>query len=149
MGKILIIEDDVDQAELYRLSLEHQGHQVLRIVSDFPGKHQWKGEVPDLVILDERLRGRSGRVLIPSLRKTFPEVRILMLTADPVSGSIDLTVPGPANPGGYRLYRDTDKRSIGRSVHLGHADAAELSDDGTLRDGELYFYRVRSLSECN
>lgn len=83
MAKILIIEDDLDQAELYRLALEHKGHRVVAIVSDFPKDGSWEGEAPDLVILDVRLRGRSGKALIPALREAFPDVRVLILTADP------------------------------------------------------------------
>ena len=38
---------------------------------------------PDLIILDERLRGRSGTAFIPTLRRTYPRARILLVTADP------------------------------------------------------------------
>lgn len=83
MGRVLIIEDEVDQAELYRMALEGAGHEVVGLVSTFEAPSLRKAKAPDLVILDERLGGRSGSALIPEIRKSFPEARILILTADP------------------------------------------------------------------
>lgn len=83
MGRILIIEDDIDQVELYRLALEGAGHEVVGAVHDFPEGKPPRGSTPDLVILDERLKGRSGITLIPRLRSAYPSVRVLVLTADP------------------------------------------------------------------
>jgi DNA-binding response OmpR family regulator len=82
MGRILIIEDEVDQAELYRMALENAGHEVVGIAEDFRPA-QAKVRAPDVVILDERLGARSGSALIPRIRTAFPEARILILTADP------------------------------------------------------------------
>ena len=83
MAKILIIEDDVDQAELYRMALEHAGHLVVGSVFDLPEGKAIEGPAPDLVILDERLKGKSGITLIPRIRSEYPATRVLVLTADP------------------------------------------------------------------
>ncbi len=82
MARILIIEDEVDQAELYRMALEGAGHEV-EAGDDFKEARARKGGAPDLVLLDERLGGRSGSALIPKLRAAWPAARILVLTADP------------------------------------------------------------------
>lgn len=78
MARIVVVEDEADQAELYRMALEGAGHEVVTL-DDFQGV---AGSV-QLVILDERLGGRSGSALIPRIRKDHPGVRILILTADP------------------------------------------------------------------
>ena len=78
MARIVVIEDDPDQAELYRMALEGAGHEVVLLddVRDVAGEVH-------AVILDERLGGRSGSALIPRIRGNWPSARILILTADP------------------------------------------------------------------
>jgi DNA-binding response OmpR family regulator len=83
MTRVLIIEDEIDQAELYRMALEGAGHQVVGIADDLSERGLKSGAPPELVILDERLGRRSGSALIPRLRGAFPGIRILILTADP------------------------------------------------------------------
>ena len=78
MARIVVIEDEADQAELYRMALEAAGHEIL-ILDDV----QNVGADVRLVILDERLGGRSGSALIPRIRQSWPGARILILTADP------------------------------------------------------------------
>jgi DNA-binding response OmpR family regulator len=78
VARIVVIEDEPDQAELYRMALEAAGHAIV-ILDDFRAV---SGDV-DLVILDERLGSRSGSALIPRIRGTWPVARILILTADP------------------------------------------------------------------
>lgn len=78
MARIVVVEDETDQAELYRMALEGAGHEVVTL-DDFQGVD---GPIA-LVILDERLGGRSGSALIPRIRASHPAARILILTADP------------------------------------------------------------------
>ena len=78
MARIVVIEDEVDQAELYRMALEDAGHEVVLLDE----VRHVAGDVR-LVILDERLGGRSGSALIPTIRGRWPSSRILILTADP------------------------------------------------------------------
>jgi DNA-binding response OmpR family regulator len=79
VARIVVIEDEPDQAELYRMALEAAGHEVALVHEDV---QQVAGDV-HLVVLDERLGGRSGSALIPGIRGRWPGVRILVLTADP------------------------------------------------------------------
>jgi DNA-binding response OmpR family regulator len=83
MARIMIIEDEQDQIELYRICLVAGGHEVV-------GAGSWIDEArpalnirPDLILLDERLHGRSGSSLIPRLRRDYPAAAIILLTADP------------------------------------------------------------------
>jgi DNA-binding response OmpR family regulator len=81
MARILIVEDEADQAELFRLAIESGGHEVVGLGTDLPPSANFPGV--DLVVLDERLEGRSGTALIPRIRAQFPSARILILSADP------------------------------------------------------------------
>lgn len=99
MARIVIIEDEPDQIELYRLILSGAGHAVI-------GAGAWIDEArpsrerPDLVLLDERLHGRSGSTLIPRLRREFPDAAIVLLTADP--DAVDEAVQRGADEGKHK-----------------------------------------------
>ena len=80
MPKVLILEDDPDIAELYRLFLVNAGFEVVGVGSD--PLRATSGPVPDLILLDERLGLRSGSDAIPDLRRAFPAARIVLATAD-------------------------------------------------------------------
>lgn len=88
MANILIFEDETDLAELYRLELEDRGHRVLGIYDDpgdviqpKPGPRLLMS--PDLIVLDERLGTVSGTKFLSRLRKAYPGVRIIVVSADP------------------------------------------------------------------
>ena len=83
MSRILIIEDETDQAELFRMALEGAGMEVIGTTDDLRETETAPAGEPDLVILDERLGGRSGVALIPRLRIAYPKTQMLILTADP------------------------------------------------------------------
>jgi len=86
MAKVLIIEDEKDVRELYRLVLEDAGHEILGGF-DAPQAAMTAledaGQIPEVIILDERLSGESGTACLPALRDAFPGVRVLVATADP------------------------------------------------------------------
>jgi DNA-binding response OmpR family regulator len=85
MAKILVIEDNADLAEIYRLSLEAAGHEVIGVFEepDLAVARSDPSDPADLVILDERLGGRSGTSFVEPLRKIYPAARFLLVSADP------------------------------------------------------------------
>ena len=85
MARILVIEDNVDLGEIYRLSLEAAGHEVLGVFEepDLALASSDPGLPADLVILDERLGGLSGSAFVEPLRRIFPLARFLLVSADP------------------------------------------------------------------
>ncbi|HVR83984.1 MAG TPA: response regulator [Planctomycetota bacterium] len=84
MASIMIVEDEPDIAELYRLFLESESHQIVGIYSDPIEALAQVGlrGYPDLVILDERLGARSGSSYLRSFREIFRGSRLLLVSAD-------------------------------------------------------------------
>lgn len=80
MPKVLILEDDPDIAELYRLCLVNAGYDVVGVGAD--PVRAMSGPAPDVILLDERLGLESGTRAIPGLRRAFPSARIVLATAD-------------------------------------------------------------------
>jgi DNA-binding NtrC family response regulator len=84
MARILILEDDSDLSELYRMTLQAEGHEVT--VFDDPGEALARAAAspaPEVIVLDERLGALSGLEALPALKKAYPAARVLVATADP------------------------------------------------------------------
>ena len=81
MMKILVIEDDQRVAELIQRGLEEQGFELSLAYDGLSGKKLALNNDYDLVITDVILPKLDGLDLCKEIRKTKPELPILMLTA--------------------------------------------------------------------
>ncbi|AWG27347.1 DNA-binding response regulator [Flavobacterium kingsejongi] len=79
--KILVIEDDQRVAELIQRGLEEQGFELSLAYDGLSGKKLALNNDYDLVITDVILPKLDGLDLCKEIRKTKPELPILMLTA--------------------------------------------------------------------
>jgi len=79
-GRVLIVEDDVDIADVLRRSLRNEGYEVRTSADGTEALDVAAGFVPDLVVLDLELPGLDGIEVCQRLRSDG-DVPILMLTA--------------------------------------------------------------------
>ena len=83
MSKILLVDDDVDLAELIQTKLNAEGHQTF-VINTGDGAFEYAKQVkPDICILDIMLPGTTGYQICRKLRRD-PElyrVAVLILTA--------------------------------------------------------------------
>lgn len=78
---VLIVEDDEGiQTYLKELLLDN-GYNVMTAADGVTGLKIIKKSVPDLVVLDLGLPDMSGESVCAQIRKEFPDLRIIMLTA--------------------------------------------------------------------
>lgn len=83
MSKILLVDDDVDLAELIKTKLEAEGHETVIINTGDGAFELAKQTKPDILILDIMLPGTTGWHICRQIRKD-PElygIAILILTA--------------------------------------------------------------------
>lgn len=82
-GKILIIEDERDVADLISFNLERSGYEVLIAHDGLKGQDLALKERPDLIILDLMLPGKDGYSVFKELRRDnrTSHTPVLMLTA--------------------------------------------------------------------
>ena len=81
--KILLVEDDIAQAALYRARLELEGFDIREVHNGEDALSATVEYKPDLILLDAMMPKISGFDVLDILRNT-PEtanVRIIMLTA--------------------------------------------------------------------
>ena len=84
---VLVVEDDLDIAQLVRLHLEDEGYAVKCAGAGNEARRALAGEKFDLVILDRMLPDTDGIEICKQLRSEKDYVPVLMLTAR--SGELD------------------------------------------------------------
>ncbi len=83
MKTILIIEDELDLAELLAFNLEKEGYSTSCIHDGKLGLERAQAELPDLILLDQMLPGMLGTEICKALRKDkrTTHTPIIMITA--------------------------------------------------------------------
>lgn len=83
MQKILVVEDEVDIADLIRYNLERAGYQVFKAHDGITGTELALKERPDLVVLDLMLPGKNGIGVFKEIKRDSrtAHVPVIMLTA--------------------------------------------------------------------
>lgn len=88
-SKILIIDDDPDILKVLKANLELHHFAVITTESWSEGKKRLSEERIDLLVLDLMLPDRDGIEICRTVRKEYPNLPIIMLTAkDKVSDRI-------------------------------------------------------------
>src|SRR6202022_4839383 len=106
-SSILIIEDEPSISELISVNLQHAGHCPIRAYNAEQAQNLISDVLPDLILLDWMLPGRSGIAFARDLRNNerTKHIPIIMLTArgdeqDKVLGleiGADDTAPTPSS----------------------------------------------------
>ena len=83
MEKVLIIEDEVDIAQLVAFNLERNGYLVDQVHDGREGLKKILKDLPDLVILDLMLPGLDGYKILKRMQRDprSHSILVLMLTA--------------------------------------------------------------------
>ena len=87
-GPVLIIEDDVDIAEILRYALEKENYETRVALTGEQGLHALLDKLnpPSIILLDLLLPGMSGFELCRRIRREelTRKIPILIITANPV-----------------------------------------------------------------
>lgn len=80
--KILIIEDEVEMARMYKDKLQEQGFKVVLALTAEEGLTQTKKEKPDLIILDILLPTTNGISFLAKVKKdpTLSKIPVVALS---------------------------------------------------------------------
>lgn len=156
MKKILIIEDDLDAANVLEAYLRRDQFQTVIATNGIQGLELALNEKPDLILLDVMLPGMSGTDVLLSLRRKSA-VPVIMVTAigdspDKISalryGADDYVVK-PYNPGEvvarvHAVLRRFDIKPISKLLRYdkirADVDAMKVSiesENGVLKSLEL------------
>ena len=81
-AKILIIDDDRDINNLFKMYLEHDGYEVYSYTDPIEALYYFKKDEYDLILLDLKMPQMNGITLYHALKKIDEEVSICFITAD-------------------------------------------------------------------
>ncbi|MBI4863616.1 MAG: response regulator [Candidatus Riflebacteria bacterium] len=81
MARIMLVDDDVDLTDSYRITLSAKGHEVLTVPSEKEARRDIEGFRPDVLVLDVMMDDMySGIDLAQELHSRFPTLPILMVS---------------------------------------------------------------------
>ncbi len=78
--KILIVEDNIDLIQVLGLTLELQGHEVIRATNGKQGLNIATSQLPDLILLDITLPDMDGFAAARQIRQN-PKTRSIPILA--------------------------------------------------------------------
>lgn len=82
MRQIVLVEDDVTLADMYKLKLELDGHECVVAYDGAAGLETIKIHKPDLVLLDLMLPQLSGADILQRMRESNwgKDIKVIILT---------------------------------------------------------------------
>ncbi|HEY7545553.1 MAG TPA: sigma-54 dependent transcriptional regulator [Blastocatellia bacterium] len=80
-NKILVVDDELNQRQIYKLILEDDGHEVTTAQSGEQALRFASEMDFDLVLTDYRMTGMDGLTLLGELLKQDPSLIVIMMTA--------------------------------------------------------------------
>lgn len=89
MAQILLIDDDDHTRTALRRVLEHAGYTVLEAANGREGLRLYRSAPADLVITDILMPEQDGLETVMTLRKEFPEVKIIAISGGGETGRMD------------------------------------------------------------
>ena len=88
MARILIIEDEPQMRGMIEQVLIRAGHEVLTASDGKAGLDLFRDQMPDLVITDILMPEVDGLEIIRSLRREFPDLKIIAMSGGGETGRL-------------------------------------------------------------
>ena len=133
--KVLVVEDDINIAELLRLYLQKDGFEVSHAADGGKAVEMAKEIQPDLVLLDIMLPVMDGWQVCRELRKTM-KMPIIMLTA---KGETEDKVSGLEMGADDYIVKPFEVKELLARVH---AVLRRTGDDGKPQSKKLTFDKL-------
>jgi CheY-like chemotaxis protein len=86
MPSVLVVDDQDQVRQLIRETLEQAGYEVEEARDGKEGLDRYRARSTDLVIMDILMPGQDGLETIMTLRREFPDTRVIAMTGG--SGTI-------------------------------------------------------------
>lgn len=81
--QVLICDDEPAIRLLFRSAFEVEGVEVILAANGDEAIVRAREEHPDLVVLDIRMPKRDGMSTLAELRESFPDIQVMLVTAEP------------------------------------------------------------------
>ena len=81
-AKIMVVEDNIDEAKLIKMILEPEGYEVVTALNGKEAKEKIKKENPDFIVLDVMMPEMDGFTFCSWIRsnKDYKDIPVVLLT---------------------------------------------------------------------
>lgn len=82
-AKIMVVEDNIDEAKLIKMTLEPEGYEVITAMNGKEAKEKISGVKPDFILLDVMMPEMDGFAFCSWVRsiKDYRDIPVVLLTA--------------------------------------------------------------------
>jgi DNA-binding NtrC family response regulator len=125
-NRVLVVDDEKNQRELYQMILEDAGYEVQTAASGQAALRAYEESDVDLVLTDYNMAGMDGLALLKELVARDPSIIVVMITA---FGSVD-SVKDALRSGAYDyLEKPVDQETLLRTVNEALRGLRQLDDE--------------------
>lgn len=142
---LLLVDDDPTFTRVMARAMSRRGLQVSIAGSAEEGLALAKQDIPDYAVLDLKMEGDSGLVLLPKLLELDPEMRVLILTGySSIATAVEAIKRGACN----YLCKPADADDVLAALLSQHADLDSLVPENPMSVDRLQWEHIqRVLSE--
>ncbi|MFC1529071.1 PleD family two-component system response regulator, partial [Candidatus Latescibacterota bacterium] len=81
-ARIMVVEDNVDEAKLIKMILEPEGYEVITALNGNDAKEKMKIEIPDLIVLDVMMPEMDGFTFCSWIRSNgdYKDLPVILLS---------------------------------------------------------------------
>ncbi len=147
MSRILVVDDDRASARTLELHLRAQGFDTAVAHDAEDGLATARRLLPDLIILDIRMPGRSGLDVLPEIKAVRPDSHVIMITA---FHDMDTTIEAMQKGAEDYIHKPVDIDELDTVIErlLKSDGDDELFDSAAPNDGSIRMVgRSRSMKE--
>jgi len=142
---LLLVDDDPTFTRVMARAMGRRGLQVSIAGSAAEGLELAKQDIPDYAVLDLKMEGDSGLVLLPKLLELDPEMKVLILTGySSIATAVEAIKRGACN----YLCKPADADDVLAALLSKHADLDSLVPENPMSVDRLQWEHIqRVLSE--
>ncbi len=147
-GAILVVDDDADMRELAYDMLKDRGHQVATAGSGEEALKRLAEEDYAVVLTDLRMKGMQGIELLGQIKREFPDVNVILMTA---FGSVETAVEAMKHGASDYLTKPVKKDELVRVVERVIREASLRREVSRLRKEvhkEYSFHQILGKSKA-
>ena len=92
MHKILVVDDELEICSFLKSFFEERSYDVVTATSGEEALKKVELEKPQVLLLDIKMPGKDGLEVLKEVKKKFPKIKVIMVTAVESSDKIEKAI---------------------------------------------------------
>ena len=137
---LLLVDDDATFTRVLARAMDRRGLRVSVAGSAEEGYELAKQDLPDYAVLDLKMEGDSGLVLLPKLLEMHPDMRVVILTGySSIATAVEAIKRGATN----YLCKPADADDVLTALLSQHADVDSLVPENPMSVDRLQWEHIQ------